>query len=148
MIPTDTDALSALFAPAIANIVPKSIFKGGEKWKPHSRETAAITQTRRFRLEWTGEGDLQPRGAMCGDIHEHWAVLRVVTEYVGDHARQQHIVIEDYHQVCETLTNLKASSEENGLVLVERLRCDGANAADVLEVFHTYRVRYMRRVQL
>lgn len=149
MIPTNEETLSDLFTAAIIAITPRTQYKGAEGWKPYQREVDAPTTTRRFRLLWE-EGGLQVGGAMAGDIIEHFAELRVRTDYAGSHAQHMYAVIDDFHQLGDVLTATKAT--DNGVVLVTRQRVEhvgvGDESSDVIKVDHVYTVRYMRRIQL
>jgi hypothetical protein len=147
--PTNEDTLSDLFRDAIVGVSPRIAFKGGERWKPYERPVEGASRTRRFRLIWES-GGIQPRGAMAGQAIEHQAVLRVRTDYVGTADGNQHAMIDDFHQLRDTLSNLKATN--NGVVMVTGLRVQevrgGTDSDDVVVVDHTYQVRYMRNAQL
>jgi hypothetical protein len=149
MIATNEETLSELFTAAIVAMTPRLQYKGAEGWQPYTRAVGAPTTTRRFRLLWTSEGRQPGRGAAAGAIIEHRALLRVRTDYAGEHAKQQFIVADDFHQLGDTLTATKAP--DTGVVLVERLShktVEGDEDTDVIRVDHTYRVRFMRRIQL
>jgi hypothetical protein len=150
MIATNEETLAELFTTAIIAIAPRLTYKGAEGWKPYNREVDGASRTRRFRLVWPpGATGLQPRGTSAGDIFEHFAELRVRTDYAGEHAKQQHLIIDDFHQLADTLSATKAGN--NGVVLVERLRTApvvGGESDDVVKVDHIFTVRYMRRIQL
>jgi len=150
MIATNEETLGDLFTAAIVGITPRLTYQGAEGWKPYERETSNPTISRRFRLVWEA-GNLRPGGAMFGSIHEHEATLRVRTDYAGVHDRVELVAIDDFHQLADTLTTLKAN--DNGLQLVTRLRVeaeigDTQEGDDVVRVDHVYSVRYMRRIQL
>ena len=149
MIATNEDTLSDLFRDAIVGITPRIAFKGGERWKPYERPVEGPSRTRRFRLIWQA-GGVQPRGAMAGQAIEHNATLRVRTDYVGTVDGNQHVIIDDFHQLRDVLSNLKASA--TGVVLVEAQRVQeyfgDTDSDDVVVVDHTYQVRFMRTAQL
>lgn len=146
MIATNTETLTTLFEAAIQAITPTLQYQGAAGWIAHDRKEAASTRTRRFRLSWEA-GGRQVGGAVAGDISEYFAYLRVHTQYAGEHAKQQHILIEDFYQLEETLTGTKAA--DNGVVLVEGLRIEGdPDGKDAVQVDHVFRVRYMRRIAL
>lgn len=146
MIATTTAELTTLFTAAIVAITPTLAYKGAQGWRPYDRKVETPTTTRRFRLAWEA-GGRQPGGTMAAPIHEYFAFLRVQTDYAGEHAKQQHILIEDFYQLEETLTAAKAT--DNGVVMVEGLRIEGdQDGKDVVQIDHVFRVRYMRRIQL
>lgn len=146
MVPTNTDALATLFRAAILAIEPRLQYQGAARWIAYDRKEGAANRTRRFRLAWEA-GGRQPGGCMAGPDHEYFAFLRVQTDYAGEHAKQQHILIEDFYQLEESLTATKAT--DNGVVLVEGLRIEGdPDGKDVVQIDHVFRVRYMRRIRL
>ena len=149
MIATTEESLTELFTDAIIALTPRLTFKGGELWKAYNREVSGPSTTRRFRLVWEA-GNIFPGGAMAGDVFEHAALLRVRTDYAGEHAAQQHIMIDDFHQLGDALTATKAT--DNGVMLVTRLRVEervgNTDDTDVVQIDHVYQVRFMRRIQL
>lgn len=149
MIATNEAVLTGIVTEAVTALTPRLQYKGAEKWKPHDRDTGPAT-TRRFRV-LMGAGNLQPRGAMAGHIFEHFAELRIRTDYAGDHAQQQHIVTDDFHQIGDALTALKDASEANGIVVVERIAPRAVRGrvddTDTIQIDHTYRIRYMRNIR-
>lgn len=151
MIATTENVLTEAFTDAIIALVPRLLYKGAESWKSYERERSLPSRTRAFRILWTA-GGLQPRGAMFGHVFEHWGECRIRTDYAGEHSKQQHIVIDDFHQIGDALTVLKDSSESNGIMVVERIAPRPVRGEptenDVVRVDHTYRVRYMRSIRL
>ena len=149
MIATNEDSLTELFTTAIVGLTPRLTYKGAEEWRPYDRAVSGPSRTRRFRLIW-GAPNLQPRAGMAGQIIEHVAEMRVRTDYAGEHAQQQFIIIDDFHQLGDTLTALKAS--DNGVQLVTRLRIEQrvgkTDTDDVVQIDHVFAVRFMRRIQL
>lgn len=144
MTPTTTDALTDLFRAAIVSITPTIVYKGAEEWKPYDREVSGPSTTRRFRIGWSA-GSIFTPGIYTNGVVETTAECRIRTDYAGDHNEMQHAIIEDYHQLCERLASLKGPS--NGLMLVERDRLifrDGDEDSDVVQVDHTFQVRYLR----
>jgi hypothetical protein len=151
MVPTNESTLGELFTAAIAAIQPRSQYKGAEGWKPHNRETSTSNRTRSFRLVWTNGGlETGSRGAMGGRIFGHFAELRVRTDYAGEHAKQQALIIDDFHQLADTLAAAKSPS--NGLMYVARLRVEALKGSptdrDVVRVDHVFRINYLRQIQL
>jgi hypothetical protein len=150
MIATDEEGLAELFETAIIGITPRKQYKGAEGWKPHDRETSAPTRTRRFRLLlrrprlYTGPG-----GAAAGNVFEHECELRVRTEYAGEHAKQQFILADDFMQLRDVLSNLRA--DDNGVLVVEpvdyRERPNFDASSDVTKIDHIFNVRYMRSIR-
>lgn len=149
MVATNESELTELFEPAIAGITPRLQYKGAMGWKPYSQaKSGPAGGTRWFRLLWSA-GNVQPGGAVAGDLIEHFAELRVRTDYGGEHAKNETLMIDDFHQVADTLTSLKAGN--NGVMLVTRQRVEyvaGDENEDVVQVDHVMTVRYMRRIQL
>lgn len=149
MIATNEEDLADAFREAIVGISPRIAYKGGEGWKPYEAPVEGASRTRRFRLVWDA-GGIQPRGAMAGQAIEHFATLRVRTDYVGKADKNQYVFIDDFHQLRDTLSNLKGSS--SGLVMVAALRIEEVRGEtdrdDVVVVDHVYQVRYMRNAQL
>lgn len=144
MIGTNTDALTDLFREAIVGIVPTITYKGAEGWKPYNREAAGPSTTRRFRIGWSAGSFFSP-GIFTDGVVETLCECRIRTDYAGNADEMQHAIIEDYHQLCETLAALKSPS--NGLMLVERdgvIFRDGDPDNDVVQVDHTFQVRYLR----
>ena len=82
------------------------------------RETGQASTTRRFRQVWQ-LGGIQPGGAVGGRNIECFAELRIRTDYAGDHAQQQFIIIDDFYQLQDTLSALKSATNTNGIVLVQ-----------------------------
>lgn len=148
MIATNEETLTELFTAAIVGMTPRLQYKGAESWKPYERENSGPSRTRHFRMVWVA-GNIQPRGTLAGNIIEHYATLRVRTDYAGEHAKQQHIIIDDFHQLGDVLSALK--STDNGVVLVERIepreRRGFFDENDVVRVDHTYRVRFLRNIR-
>jgi hypothetical protein len=149
MIATNEETLGTLFKDAITGLTPRLTYQGAKSWKPYDRAVSGPSRTRRFRLLFEA-GNVFPSGAMAGPIIEHECILRVRTDYAGEHAKQQHILIDDFHQLGDTLTALKAS--DNGLTLVTRLRVEETEGEidedDVIQIDHVFAVRYMRTIQL
>lgn len=150
MIATNESVLTDAFTDAIVALTPRLVFKGAESWKPYKRGDSGPTRTRRFRILWDA-GNIQPRGAMAGHVIEHYATCRIRTDYAGEHAEQQHVIIDDFHQIGDALTMLKDSSDANGLIVVERLQPQEVfgeiDDTDVVRIDHTYRVRFMRSIR-
>jgi len=144
MIGTTTDVLTDLFRGAIIAITPRIMFKGAEGWKPYGRETSTIGPTRTFRFGWSA-GNIHVPGIFTDGVVEMDAEMRVRTDYQGNHDEMQHAIIEDFHQLHETLSALKSTS--NGLMLVEAIGPqyrDGDEEDDIAVVDHTFNVRYLR----
>jgi hypothetical protein len=145
---TTEQALGELFESTIVSMAPRLQYKGAQGWKPHKRETSIPTSTRRFRQIWTA-GTVQPRGAMSGSKFEHTATLRIRTEYAGAHEHLQFIVIDDHHQLRDTLSALK-SSDDNGLVMLVSAGSPelvtGTESSDVVTYDHVFTVRFMRTI--
>lgn len=153
---TTEEELTALFEETIRGLSPRITYKGGEAWKPYSREVANATTTRRFRLVML-TGGIQDGGALGGGNVEMFGELRVRTDYAGDHAKLQHIIADDFVQLWQELSRLKRPTNANGVVLVEGLRYEPAvqvddslepplDSNDVIKIDHVFRVRYMRRI--
>jgi hypothetical protein len=149
MIATNEETLSGLFSQAIIGITPSITYKGSEGWKPYDRAVGGATRTRRFRLLWE-PGSLVERGAMAGNVFETEAILRVRTDYTGDQAKTQFVWIEDFHQIGNVLTQIKATN--NGVMLVTRQSVQEilgeSDSDDVVQIDHVYSVRFMRAMHL
>lgn len=148
---TTEEALAELFDSTIAAMTPRLSYKGAEAWKPTSRETGQASTTRRFRQVWK-LGGIQPGGAVGGRNIECFAELRIRTDYAGDHAQQQFIIIDDFYQLQDTLSALKSATNINGIVLVQGENYepaedyDTSTSADVTKIDHVFTVRYIRSI--
>lgn len=144
MIPTTEAEMTDLFRSAIVNMTPRLIYQGGESWKPYDRHVSAPSCTRRFRLIWRAANYFES-GIFTPQVVETEAELSVRTDYAGQHERLNHIVIDDYHQLHETLGRLKAPN--TGVMWVRALEPRffyNDEEDDVFQVDHTYVVRYLR----
>lgn len=148
MIATNEETLAELFTDAIIGIVPRMTYKGAESWKPYEREVGNPTRTRRFRIV-IRRPQLVSGGASAGYNFEHSAELRVRTDYVGDHSKVQFTVADDFMQLRDVLSGLKAT--DNGVMVVEavdyRERDSFTLDDDILLVDHVFRCRYMRSIR-
>lgn len=152
---TTPEALSELFVSTIVGLTPRIAYKGGEAWKPYTRETANASATRRFRLVWNlGNTGLQPGGAMGGRKIEAVAEMRVRVEYAGSNPKWQFALDDDFWHLQDSLSALK-SDDANGLILVRGIRYEPAvevdasapiaiDSTDVARYDLVYEVRYMR----
>lgn len=151
MIATDEEGLHDLFVAAIIGITPRKQYKGAEKWKPYEEDVPAASRTRRFRLLfrrprlYTGPG-----GARAGNVMEHQCELRVRTDYAGRASKNQFIIADDFRQLRDVLSNLRAP--DNGVCVVEEVdyRERGRStidSTDVLQVDHIYNVRFMATIR-
>lgn len=146
MIATTEETLTDLFEAAIRGIEPRITYKGAAKWRPYDRARSGGGKTRSYRLIW-GVPALQTRGAVFGSIFEHLCELRVRTQYSGDHSKMQFAIVDDFLQLRDVLSGLKAN--DNGLQLVTpvtTLRRGFSEDDDVVQVDHVYSVRYMRSI--
>lgn len=151
MIPTNTDDLGKLFIEAILEITPRIQTEGAQRWKHYEREVGSPSRTRRFRLVWR-RSRLFEGGARAGSIFEHIVELVVRTDYAGDHDAMQHLADDDYMQLRDALSSLKAT--DTGVRIVEPLRslpatqgATGTDSTDVTMVDHSFEVRYMRTIR-
>lgn len=156
MIATTEEVLTDLFVETIRGLSPRITYKGAEAWRPYSRETANASTTRRFRLVWS-VGGIQPGGAIGGRNIEVWAEVRVRTDYAGSHDKVQFAIIDDFYQLQDELSALKAPPSDNGIVLVEGIRYEASpvfdptldlatDSTDILKIDHIFHARYMRRI--
>ena len=147
MIATTEEALDGLFRTAILAISPRLTYQGATRWHAYDKARAGASQTRSFRLVW-GTPQLRTGGAVFGGIFEHEVPLRVRTDYAGGHQLTQFLIADDYLQLRDVLSALKETG--NGLQLVtpveSRRRLGATEDADVVQVDHTYSVRYMRTI--
>jgi len=153
---TTEEALSEVFVDTIRGLAPRITYKGGEAWKPYTREAANASTTRRFRIVWQS-GGIQPGGAVGGRIIECFAEVRVRTDYAGSHEKQQFAIMDDFFQLQDELSRLKAPGSSSGVVLVTGERWEPApevdltmvpalDSTDVVKIDHVFTVRYMRRI--
>ena len=146
MIATNEETLSDLFTTSILGITPRITYKGSKGWKVYKKAKDGGDRTRAFRLIW-GTPQLRRGGAVFGSIFEHTVELRVRTDYAGTHDKTQFIVADDFLQLRDVLSGLKAT--DNGLQLVEpvrQIRRGFSEDADVIQIDHVYSVRYMRSI--
>lgn len=148
MVATNEQELAELFEEAIVGITPRLQHQGSKDWKFYKKEVGNPSRTRRFKLLLRNPR-LRPGGAVAGNIMEHQCELRVRTDYAGDPSETQHMVSDDFLQLRDVLSTLKAS--DNGLILVEADRSTRDSFDDtsaVMVVDHIYSVRYMRTTAL
>lgn len=148
MIATTEEALRDLFRDAILDMTPRLTYEGAEEWKYYEKEVGGPSRTRRFRIIF-GDPELRTGGAMAGHVFEHEIEVRIRTDYAGNHAETNLISIDDFLQLRDVLSGLKAS--DNGLVVVtpvnRRIRDSFTESSDVTQVDHTFRCRYMRSIR-
>jgi hypothetical protein len=145
MIPTNEKELTELFRTAIIGITPRLQFKGAEKWKPYDRSNSGALTTRRFQLvRTTGLPVMDGTGIFTTRVCETMFELRVRTDYAVPHQHRGDIVPDDFHQLMETLGDLKSS--DNGLIRVLPVGVDeqGDDDSDNIVVDHIFTVFYLR----
>lgn len=152
MIAVNEEQLADLFATAIDAIVPRIQYQGSEAWKRYDRAVAAPSRTRNYRIVFTTQPRLFEQGTRAGDVFEHEIEMTIRTDYAGAHPKTQFAAADDFLQLRDVLSALKATDQGVRLVTPTRsvpapAGADGTASTDTTQIDHVYTVRYMRSIR-
>jgi hypothetical protein len=115
--PTTLETLEDTIREQIRSTTPRLTVQGAEAWKPYTKHAGSAARTRRFRLVWE-EGNFVVGGIFTPDAVEVQSLLRVRTDYVGEHDELQKLRQNDLHQLRDRIHAL-ANTDSNGMILVD-----------------------------
>jgi len=138
--------LNGLISELIRGTTPRVTYQQASGWEPYTEQVGSASRSRRFRLVWE-EGNFHAGGIFTRGV-ETSAILRVRTDYVGEHQQMQFMREDDKHQLRDRIHTLSEDST-TGFVLIEPdgIRTerppdwDSANAG---QWDHVYPIRYLR----
>jgi|AACY02.16.fsa_nt_gi hypothetical protein len=145
---TDLRTIEDHVGTVLADVVPKYVVRGADKWVRHDRAASTSMRTRRYMIEWS-PGGVVPDGFFTTEACETSAVLSIVTDYAVPHQHVDAMIEADHHQLERALyeqlvrgatSDQLVSVASTGAPTVVTEEGDG----DVMKIAHDYTIHYLR----